>query len=363
MPQPNEPGALERAALRLALRALGEFVSAPVRSKPALFESLLAELLALAGCESAFAAERVVSAGGASALRVIAAVATAARAGSAPARGIDLQGDLGVIADALRSATAAFTNAPTDAPFPNAPALANALALPLVTQSGVGGVLALENRAAGWDDAMAQAFRAIGEAGGDLLLGFQRAAARARAEEDLFRSQQHLRRAATLDGLTGLANRASTLRALDDAATRSHAAGLPVAVLFADLDHAKRLSDRVGGPGFDEVLKRAARVLRETLRPTDWLGRWGVDAFVALLLGCDADLGAMVAERIRLRIEGATFPVWGGADVLLTASAGVASSQLAAEDGAALAARAAGAAEEAKRAGRNRVCVSRPARA
>jgi diguanylate cyclase (GGDEF)-like protein len=99
------------------------------------------------------------------------------------------------------------------------------------------------------------------------------------------------------------------------------------------------------------------------VRPSDWSGRWGIDSFVIALLGCDADGAALVAERLRLRVEGAAFATRIGAEIALTVSAGVASTGLAREESAVLVARAFRALDEAKRAGRNRVCVSRPARA
>jgi diguanylate cyclase (GGDEF)-like protein len=240
--------------------------------------------------------------------------------------------------------------------------LARLLAWPLVAQQEVLGTLLVAGRAHDWDDASVSALAPVADALAHLVLGFRRAAARARAEEDLVRALRHAKRGAPLDGLTGLPTRLATAAALDDAARRAGAAGLPLAVMLLDVDQAKQLAGRIGPAGFDEVLKYVARSLLEALRPTDWTGRWGVDAFVVTLLGCDLELAAMVAERMRLRVEGASVPVWGAPEVSLTLSAGVASSELAPETGGTLLARAQRALEEAKRAGRNRVSVSRPAR-
>jgi PleD family two-component response regulator len=65
---------------------------------------------------------------------------------------------------------------------------------------------------------------------------------------------------------------------------------------------------------------------------------------------------------VRLRIEGASHVARSGAEIALTLSAGVAANGLEREPGTQLLARALRALDEAKRAGRNRVCVSRPAR-
>ncbi len=351
---PGQAIALERDALRIAARVLGELATGPVRAQPELLGSVLDELRALLACESAVAAERVASARGASSLRVLAASgASSARY----ERGADFAPESGAANEALR------TRRPACGVANYGDDLLPAIALPLCSREELLGMLVLSGRAEAFDETDCEALVPFAQAAGDLLLGFRRAALRARAEEDLIRSQRHLRRGAPLDGLTGLANRPSSLRALEDAAARSHAAGLPLAVIVVDIDHAKQLADRVGAAGFDEALARTARAVHDTVRPSDWTGRWGIDSFVLALLGCDADSAAIVAERVRLRVEGASFPVWGGAEVSLTLSAGVASTSLAREEGASVASRALRAVEEAKRAGRNRVCVSRPARA
>jgi diguanylate cyclase (GGDEF)-like protein len=353
-------GSLAAAAQALALRALGEFALGPTRSKPALFESVLGELAALAGCGLALVAE--LPARGLGGLRVAARVQSAVAGLPLPARGAEIASEAGVIGEALCSRAPVFSNASESCLFAGGAELAGTLAMPLVAQGELLGALLLADRAGGWDDECAQTLEPIAGALAHLALGFRRAAARARAEEDLLRSLRHLKRGAALDGLTGLAGRASTLGAIEEAARRTGAAGLPLALVVLDLDHAKQLSGRIGAASFDEVLKGVARTLHEALRPTDWTGRWGDDAFAVALLGCDLELAAMVAERVRLRVEGASFAIWGSTGVSVTLSAGVASSELAPEEGAALAARAMRALEEAKRAGRNRVSVSRPAR-
>ena len=350
---------LDLSAQSLAFEALAEFAAAPVRSKPAHFASLLEALNRLTGCGIAVAFERASNAGGA--LRIVACASETTHAARGATRGADARAS-GVLELALQSGRAEFTNERSPAPYGQAPPLANALALPLRAREITAGAILLAERAGGWSAASAAALERFALGAGALLLGFQRAAVRARAEEDLFRSQLHLRRSAPLDGLTGLPNEAGLADLIGDALARATAVALPLAVVTLDIDQSKALADRIGAESFAEVVRRTARTLRETLRPTDLLGRSGEDSFVALLLGCDADLGAMVAERLRLRVEGASYPTWEGTDVTLTLSAGVASNAMEGEDAAALIARTAQLAGEAKRAGRNRVCVERPAR-
>ena len=344
--------ALERDVLRLAVRSLGEFVAAPARSKQALFADWLAALCARLGADGGVAAECDAKAPSVGPLRVFAACGDAAQRGAC---GDDLPRTAPVLAEALRTLAPAHAGAKDDTPA--------RLAFPLWAGGEPLGAVLLEKRVGAFAEYAPAALAPLSTAGGELLLGYLQAGLRLRAESDLVRSQRHLRRGAALDGLTGLANRASSQRALEDAAARSHAAGLPLAVVVFDVDEAKQLADRLGGIAFDEAIALTARALHDSLRPSDWSGRWGIDAFVVALLGCDAESAAVVAERVRLRLEGSSLPLRSEAEVALTVSAGVAGTGLSRESGAQIAARALRALDEAKRAGRNRVCVSRPARA
>lgn len=342
---------LERDALRIAARALGELATGPARPQREVIAEVLAQLCARLGAGGALAAERISPARTHAALRVLALH-------GAPREELALGAELPMSSAALRSALEA--RRPQQSPAGAEPHAV--LALPLLARGELLGVIALERAGADFAPGVAEALAPFAEALGELLLGYERAALRVRAQEDLVRAQKHLRRSAALDGLTGLASKAATLRALEDAAARSHRAGLPLALIAVDVDHAKPLADRLGAAGFDEVLARTARTLHDTVRPHDWTGRWGIDSFVIALLGCEAEAAAVVAERIRLRVEGTTHTVRGGAEAALTISAGVASTGLLREESGELVARSFRALEEAKRAGRNRVCVLRPAR-
>jgi diguanylate cyclase (GGDEF)-like protein len=72
---------------------------------------------------------------------------------------------------------------------------------------------------------------------------------------------------------------------------------------MADIDHFKRLNDTYGHSTGDVVLKAVARRLSDTLRPTDFLVRYGGEEFVALLPGATADTAHIAAERLRKAIE------------------------------------------------------------
>ena len=99
---------------------------------------------------------------------------------------------------------------------------------------------------------------------------------------------------AGIDPLTGVLNRRAWREALEACLREPDAAGL--SVLYLDLDHFKRVNDRLGHAGGDRVLQLFADVLRHALRADDVIGRYGGEEFVVGLVGGDAQA---VAERIR----------------------------------------------------------------
>jgi diguanylate cyclase (GGDEF)-like protein len=111
--------------------------------------------------------------------------------------------------------------------------------------------------------------------------------------------QEELRQLATVDELTGLANRRGFFalgehELLVAARTRS-----AVALLFVDVDGLKKVNDELGHSTGDLLLKEAADVIRETIRASDLAGRLGGDEFCVLLMG-DPELDPERAlERMR----------------------------------------------------------------
>ena len=112
-----------------------------------------------------------------------------------------------------------------------------------------------------------------------------------------------LRRVAYTDSLTQAASRdCFEQRAqLDIIRCRQHHEDL--AVIVFDIDHFKRINDRYGHAAGDKALKHVCLIAQQALRPTDMLGRFGGDEFVALLPGNDAAAAIVIAERIRVHIH------------------------------------------------------------
>ncbi|HWK94740.1 MAG TPA: GGDEF domain-containing protein [Pseudolabrys sp.] len=112
------------------------------------------------------------------------------------------------------------------------------------------------------------------------------------------------RKIATTDHLTGLLNRGAFL----DAATSMHASqgarGEPVTLLMFDLDRFKSINDRFGHAVGDSALKVFARVLQESTRASDIVGRLGGEEFVVMVPEAMED-ACIVAERLRANFEAA----------------------------------------------------------
>ncbi len=106
-------------------------------------------------------------------------------------------------------------------------------------------------------------------------------------------AQEELRRQATTDALTGLANRAAITRLLEDALRDRRAS-----VMFVDLDGFKEVNDRLGHERGDAVLVEAADRIATSLGRTGTVGRLGGDEFLVVLPPIpDRDL-VRIADRI-----------------------------------------------------------------
>ena len=178
---------------------------------------------------------------------------------------------------------------------------------------------------------------------------------------DRLRQQRHAlteaERRAKTDPLTGVLNRRSLLEQLEGACRASRSNGLPIAVLFLDLDFFKSINDSFGHAAGDACLAAVIPPIQAELRQSDIIGRYGGEEFVVVLTGADAMAAEPIAERIRQRVS-ETLIEGHGRPIQLTCSIGVASSVPLGVWGEALIAHADTAVYAAKRLGRNRVQVA-----
>ncbi len=181
---------------------------------------------------------------------------------------------------------------------------------------------------------------------------------RLRAGTRIVKLQQELRRQAAHDPLTGVLSRSKAFEMFDRELQRSVRDNLPLSVLLVDLDHFKNVNDTYGHLAGDEVLREAARRLKDGVRSYDVLSRYGGEEFLILMPGCDEAAARTQAERLRAAICAGPISIASANDVayMLTASFGVTiSSPMSLESPESLVRVADEALYAAKRRGRNRV--------
>ncbi len=110
------------------------------------------------------------------------------------------------------------------------------------------------------------------------------------------------------DELTGLYNRRHLMELLELEKRRADRTGQLFFLIMLDIDHFKKVNDTLGHLIGDQVLKVVAHQFQDTLRSTDFCGRYGGEEFV-LFLGQTTREGAHIcAERVRRLVELAQFP-------------------------------------------------------
>ena len=136
-------------------------------------------------------------------------------------------------------------------------------------------------------------------------------------------TEDEIRHRALHDSLTGLPNRILFLDRLEQALARLRRGQSLAAVMFLDLDHFKRVNDSLGHQAGDEILTAVAPRLKQALRTTDTVARFGGDEFGILLEDIGSEIAATQAAE---RIAGVfTRPfVLGSAEHFVTASLGIA---------------------------------------
>src|SRR6202167_3557037 len=110
---------------------------------------------------------------------------------------------------------------------------------------------------------------------------------------------QQLAAAARTDPKTGLLNAAAWQRQADGEVARALRSDAPLALLLVDVDHFKRVNDSHGHLIGDEVLRALAAELRQQVRESDVVGRFGGEEFTVLLPGTDGVGACRIAERLR----------------------------------------------------------------
>ena len=161
-------------------------------------------------------------------------------------------------------------------------------------------------------------------------------------------------RMAAKDHLTGLFNRRYAMQYLEDLSGRTYTAGRHFGVVLIDVDHFKRINDRLGHNAGDQILTEVARRLQANLREHDLVSRFGGEEFLVILSETSPEEAMIAAERLRRAIQAPAFQA-NDISMEVTVSLGVACGI---RQPAEVIARADGALYRAKREGRNRTCLA-----
>lgn len=153
------------------------------------------------------------------------------------------------------------------------------------------------------------------------------------------------------DVLTGVLNRKALMERIDDYNNKNKSLG----IIMIDIDNFKVINDTYGHLVGDQILKEFTAIISNTIRKSDFVGRYGGEEFLAVIPDLDVDEVKTIAERIRKNIESETFHI-GSLSLKITASLGVyvLTEKSKIEDAIKL---ADDALYEAKKSGKNRVIV------
>lgn len=164
---------------------------------------------------------------------------------------------------------------------------------------------------------------------------------------------QHMSEMVREDQLTGSLNRRGIDDVFERETARADRRGTPLCVALLDLDDFKRLNDTHGHLAGDGALKHLVRIIKDTLRSMDVVGRFGGEEFLILLPETTLDAAIQTMTRLQRELTKHFF-MHENEKVLITFSAGVAL-RAPSEDQESLVKRADKAMYEAKKAGKNRV--------
>ncbi|HJU70576.1 MAG TPA: sensor domain-containing diguanylate cyclase [Paucimonas sp.] len=135
---------------------------------------------------------------------------------------------------------------------------------------------------------------------------------------------ERLKHIGLTDPLTGVNNRRYVERRLLEEVGRARRQGHALSCLFIDIDHFKRVNDRMGHQAGDAVLRETAARIKAELRLSDTLGRFGGEEFVALLVDTGLSDAKIVAERIRASIAEQAMKIGASEEISVAVSIGAA---------------------------------------
>ncbi len=181
--------------------------------------------------------------------------------------------------------------------------------------------------------------------------------------QELERLYREHAQAAVTDAVTGLPNHRAVMGRLDEEVSRSLRYETSFAVIFVDLDHFKRVNDTWGHRAGDAILREVATRLSTNVRLEDFVGRYGGEEFAVILTGMDVVGASQTADRLLAALNSQpcsweTEDAQGAVSIPISGSFGVALYQLHGTTREELIESADYAMYQAKRGGRNCVCIA-----
>jgi len=125
--------------------------------------------------------------------------------------------------------------------------------------------------------------------------------------DQLRQANEVLEQLSITDGLTKLHNHRFFQDHLTREIKRVQRLNRPLSMIIADIDDFKALNDRLGHAAGDELLRRIARLMNDSIRDSDLLARYGGEEFVVLASDTDVSGAEQLAEKIRMAIAECSF--------------------------------------------------------
>jgi two-component system chemotaxis response regulator CheY len=145
-------------------------------------------------------------------------------------------------------------------------------------------------------------------------------------QQRLRETQERLYDLATHDSLTGLLNRRALYDQISSEIERASQEERPLSVVLFDIDHFKGINDTYGHLIGDKVLQKVGSVIKKSIRPYDWVGRWGGEEFLVIMNQTPGETAQKAADRVRKAVDRITFErIKGAEDLNVQISGGVGS--------------------------------------
>ncbi len=136
---------------------------------------------------------------------------------------------------------------------------------------------------------------------------YQREQALIKLNRILNQKTRKFEKMASTDALTGIKNRAGISEFLIHQAKKYYSNNQPLSLIMIDIDHFKDINDKFGHDCGDKTLKLIANNLKENIRVTDGIGRWGGEEFMLVCPDASLESAIQLAEKLRIKAQSLVF--------------------------------------------------------